>query len=378
MRNVKGFKKAKSVDEYAEFGKNLMKDNPQYYGNKVMGHLRDTVRQSLPGASEEELEKRLYESVYCYWAYGALVDEFFSYKLYERTVEEASGYITGHVREVFLKEKLSRIEDEHLLENKYEAYELLKPYYHRDVILIEGEKDYDSFRAFTAKHPEFVVKPVDENLARGVHKASVAGLDEDGLRKAFFDILHEGVQAREKYDYGREKSVVLEELLIQVPKMASMHPASINGIRATTIRVGDKVTLYHPWLKFGRGGHFVTSGALGTLLALIDDEMGAVITDGISERGEVFEIHPDSGVRIKGFTIPKWQEMKDTVQELAMQLPTIGYVGWDMVLTDAGWTVMEGNFRGEPLWQMLMNRGMKREFEDLIGWHMEKDYWWEY
>ena len=75
--------------------------------------------------------------------------------------------------------------------------------------------------------------------------------------------------------------------------------------------------------------------------------------------------------------IPKWNELIELVDELMKKLPEYGYIGWDLVLTPKGWCVMEGNYSGEFTYQMINNRGYKKEFEELIGWKYEKQYWWQ-
>ena len=59
------------------------------------------------------------------------------------------------------------------------------------------------------------------------------------------------------------------------------------------------------------------------------------------------------------------------------QLPEYGYIGWDLVLTNADWVVMEANYGGECMWQMIRQCGGRRELEDIIGWKMDADFWWQ-
>ena len=92
-------------------------------------------------------------------------------------------------------------------------------------------------------------------------------------------------------------------------------------------------------------------------------------TDGVKENGERVELHPDSGIRFKGYQIPRWEELLDFATELALRLPSFRYVGWDVVLTPKGWCVMEGNHAGQLMGQMLYQKGLRREFEEAIGWH---------
>ena len=47
------------------------------------------------------------------------------------------------------------------LEDKYQLYQILKPYYKRDVIEIRTLDDIEAFKSFAKKHKVFVVKPAD-------------------------------------------------------------------------------------------------------------------------------------------------------------------------------------------------------------------------
>ncbi len=47
------------------------------------------------------------------------------------------------------------------------------------------------------------------------------------------------------------------------------------------------------------------------------------------------------------------------------------------MLTPQGWCVLEGNYSGEFIYQMINGRGYKKDFEALIGWKYDKDFWWE-
>ena len=160
--------------------------------------------------------------------------------------------------------------------------------------------------------------------------------------------------------------------------MAAFHPESVNSVRATAVRGKDgKIHVYHPWLKVGTSGAFVVSAAFCGFDAEIDPATGIVFTDGYREDGAAFITHPDTGIKIKGFQVPRWQELLSLVDEIMNALPGYGYVGWDLVLTPDGWCVMEGNYSGEFMYQMINGRGYKKEFEELIGWKMDAEYWWE-
>ena len=260
--------------------------------------------------------------------------------------------------------------------DKYRLYRRLEPYYLRDMVELRTEADYPVFEAFVNKHSVFVVKPSNYFAGHGVHKASLADFGND-VRAAFDQILGEGKEIHERHPSRNEK-MVLEELIEQDESLARLHPDSVNAIRATAVRGKDgKIHLYHPWIKVGLHGTFVASAVLNGFDAEIDPQTGIVITDGYQESGFTYEVHPESGITIKGLQIPKWAEMREFVDKLMEELPEFGYIGWDLVLTPNGWCVMEGNFYADFMFQLIHNRGYKKEFEELIGWKYEKDFWWQ-
>ena len=232
------------------------------------------------------------------------------------------------------------------------------------------------FESFITKHSVFVVKPSDYFYGIGVHKASLKDYGGD-TRTAFKAILAEGAAIQKRHP-SRKSKMVLEELINQEETMASLHPESVNALRITTVRAanGDTV-MYRPRIKIGMNGNFLASAAQNGVVAEIDPATGVIQTDGYSENGEHYLVHPNSGIPIKGFQIPKWDELLKLVDSLNHEMAEFGYIGWDLVLSKSGWCVMEGNYSGEIASQMILGRGLRSELEDVIGWKYDKDFWWQ-
>lgn len=53
--------------------------------------------------------------------------------------------------------------------------------------------------------------------------------------------------------------------------------------------------------------------------------------------------HPETGARIQGVCIPHWDAVKADVLRIASAIPFLPYVGWDIVVTDNGCKILEGN-----------------------------------
>ena len=178
---------------------------------------------------------------------------------------------------------------------------------------------------------------------------------------------------------SRGTEMIVEELIDQDDTMAALHPQSVNALRITTVRAANGQTvMYRPRIKIGMNGGFLASAAQNGVIAEIDPSTGVIRTDGYNENGEHYLVHPNSGIPIKGFQIPKWDELLELVDDLNREMHEFGYIGWDLVLSKSGWCVMEGNYSGEIASQVILGKGLRRELEELIGWKPKKEYWERY
>ena len=353
-------------------------DIRQFYTPLMLSKMNKEIQHYVPDVSQEEREELLNRFIYDYWIYGCSVEEEFYLKLKDKTDLEKREYMTRQLRNIYvlhLNEAAgpNRIKK---LEDKYLLYQTLKPYYKRDMIEICSLDDITEFTDFAKKHNTFVVKPSNFFFGIGVHKFSMDEFGND-YKRAMESIINEGKEIQEKHP-SRDSKMVLEELIIQEENLAALHHESVNCIRATAVRGTDgKITIYHPWIKAGIGSSFVATAAQEGFVAEIDSETGVVLTDGFQETGNIYQVHPDSGIKIKGYQIPCWNELCQFVEEIMRELPEYGYIGWDLVLTPNGWCVMEGNYSGEFMYQLINGCGYRKDFEKLIGWKYDKDFWWE-
>ena len=362
-----------------QIGARIAAEKPDLYTPLMMEKMWKGVERHMPEASREEKESMVYRAIYDWWAFGANVDEEFYYHFYEKSCAEKEEYMVDNMRVKYINHLNSGggKEIRQLLNDKYLLYKRLKPYYKRDMIEVSNsEDDYAAFVDFAKKHREFVVKPVDYYGGIGIHKVNLNEFNHD-IRAAFMSIVNEGISISNLHA-SRARKMVLEELILQDESLAILHRNSVNAVRATAVRdKNGKIRVYHPWIKVGMNGTFVASAVLNGYDAEIDEKTGIVISDGYQESGKVYEVHPDTGIRMKGFHIPKWNEMLRFVDELMQLMPEYGYIGWDLVLTEKGWVVMEGNYNGDFMFQLINSRGYRKDFEELIGWKLEKEYWWQ-
>jgi len=346
-------------------GRQIAAEYPLRYPERMRGEFLNKFGEFLP--DKQRLEELYYSSVYHQQLYGTSTMDYFTFRFVQRTHEEKMEYVTWYGRFVYMA-FLNRDRDLHLLDNKFEAYRLLKPFYKREAITVAGWEDFEAFREFARRHGRIFVKPVNLELAEGVHGLSVG--PEDDLRRVFESLLDEASKL-ECEDVTRpvEHALILEEELQQSAEMAQFNPQEMSVLRVTTIQVKGKVHFFYPVFRMMCGDGKDRKGEFYSYDALIDAETGEVVTNGIDSRGEV-ECHPGTGMRIKGFRMPQWEDLKEMLEEAARMLPSLRYIGWDVAHTDRGWCIIEGNTNGEFFFQMCVGHGVKQEFEDLIGFHV--------
>lgn len=93
-----------------------------------------------------------------------------------------------------------------------------------------------------------------------------------------------------------------------------------------------------------------TRGGLSVLIDLESGELGPGAThpDPKSTSPTWHQHHPTTGVRIAGTRIPAWPTVCDGILTAAARTWFLPYVGWDVMVTDDGFTIIEGNKYANP------------------------------
>ena len=177
---------------------------------------------------------------------------------------------------------------------------------------------------------------------------------------------------RELYDYMKSKSyMIFEEVIKQHPAIAAINESSVNTIRVVTIV--DNGVCHHVFTSFRIGaGKLVDNFSAGGIVADIDPKTGIVRTAAFNRVGEGFAKHPLSGLDIKGFQIPLWDQVLEMTRTAAMRMAPlgVGIVGWDVAVGEDKVYLVEGNSRpGHELPQLPyvdVKKGVKYVIEPFL------------
>ncbi|KUK49741.1 MAG: hypothetical protein XD75_0267 [Parcubacteria bacterium 33_209] len=304
--------------------------------------------RALP-ASNQYLTR---DMVYSLHRFGAMFDEYFMFKFYQLNAIGRETFICDKYRFEYYR-TLNKAENRIIFDNKGKTFELFGKFYKRDFLAVESENDFKTFAAFIAKHPTFVIKPLDSSGGRGVRKVT---LNKENEVSDFFS---------KEFKKG---CFAVEEIIQQAPEMAILHPASINTVRVCTIICKSGIKIFAPFLRVGRGGAIIDNAFAGGLGVTVAPDTGILCSYAQSESGEVFRYHPDTGVPFVGFQLPDWDNAIALSKKLAVIVQSNRCIGWDLAYTSDGWIMVEGNCRGQFVVQQYPDGiGKKKELLEYIA-----------
>ena len=312
--------------------------------------MRSTVIRR--GEDYDELRPLLFEAMVKYhWD----TDEFFIYHYADLTHEQRHSFVPEYEKNIFC-DKVNDYKSSKIFESKWNSYKTFKDFYGRDCcVLSESILDGrdEELMLFLSKHRDFIIKPDKGSLGNRV--SIIQSIDVSDAIISIKSKIH-----------GKEGLYVLEELIQQSPEMSVFHPSSINSIRLRVFRFDDRMEVLPSNFRIGRGDSIVDNTGRGGISAALD-ENGLVLT-ACDSSGKYYETHPDTGEKIVGFQIPRWDEAVALANKLCQVVPKVRYVGWDLALTGKGWVVIEGNDKGmfEGI-QMPLQKGFRPRLEKILS-----------
>lgn len=143
-----------------------------------------------------------------------------------------------------------------------------------------------------------------------------------------------------------QNDCIITQFIKQHVYSSDIFSATTNTIRIVTVidpktnlatvpyavhRFGTKKTL--PVDNVSRGG----------LAAIINVETGAMNTARPYNRTDGYTHHPDTNELIKGITVPHWNVVIHEIRSAAQRMPYLRLIGWDVVITNDGFYVIEVN-----------------------------------
>jgi len=211
-------------------------------------------------------------------------------------------------------------------------------------LVVRGRKDLPQAAALLGGLERFAVKPASAYGGEGILlvKGRVpGGFRVNGHVESPDQVLHH-IQRIVDGDFndGMGDSAILEEHLEQDPTLNPLAPEGVLDVRVLTLLGHPVMAMARLPTKASKGRANLHTGAVGAGVDLVTGRLTSAVWNGVQ-----VDVHPDTGVSLRGFQVPRWREVLETACA-AQEASGLGFAGVDIVL-DArhGPVVLEVNRR---------------------------------
>lgn len=271
---------------------------------------------------------------------------YFQYMFQNLSAKERKKFISrSEMQKIYRKFGNSDVRD--IFMNKKKFLETFNSYIKRKWIMWNRNSAIDELEEIM-RNNDCIIKPVSGSLGIGVKK----------ICKNMISDYHEFVNSQlSAGDY------LIEECVEACPEIAEFHPASLNTIRVVTFSNGGKADVFGAFLRLGNNNSNVDNAHAGGIFAQIDVDTGLIVSDGIDTDNNRYEFHPITKKKIKGFQIPKWDEIKNMCLSATNVIPNIHFAGWDVAIRkDGDLEFIEGNHAPDfDVMQSPLNIGVRQK-----------------
>ena len=136
---------------------------------------------------------------------------------------------------------------------------------------------------------------------------------------------------------------IVETWINQHHALSAPNPTWVNPIRIVAILHDGQIHIIGATLTVGKAHAEFANASVNAYFALVETGTGIVSSNGYQYGGTMHVTHPDYGIKFKGLQIPNWDQIISIVTEAAKTIPQIGYIGWDVAVTEDGAVLIEGN-----------------------------------
>lgn len=265
---------------------------------------------------------------------GVYLIDYIQYKFYDRNLLSRESFME-YQKLHRLMDKVNNIEKKELFDNKPLFNKEFNQYLNREWLNIK-DSNFEEFTNFLNENNKIISKPGIGSFGKGINIFNSSEI-LSGDTKRYFD------------DF-KEQDALLEAVVVQHPDLAKFNDTSVNTLRITTLIDGKgKPNVMNAVMRIGRKGNITDNFHNHGIAAKVDLDTGVVCTIAIDKDFKQYINHPDSNVQIVGYKFETWDKIIEYSLKLAMVVPDVRYVGWDIAIDEYGNPVcIEGNYGADP------------------------------
>lgn len=310
---------------------------------RISSLLNDTDHYSNLVKSEVGGGKFLWEAkmLYSFLRYGAKPVDYWRFQFWRKSPSECDKYLTSMRYSSVYRRLKKELAHDTISGDKIAEYRRFADYIRREWIVVDCNSSEDAIQSFIVDHGTVIAKPNKGEQGKGVMKIQASDKEAIAkfMKKRFEDVY------------------LLEECLENVSSIAQINPSSLNTIRATTfIDAEGNPHILSIILRVGAPGEHVDNWGAGGVGYSFDIETGICDRKGLDKKNRSYIFHPGSNIKMVGFELPNYDELKKYVLKLVGVVPKAWYVGWDIAITPNGYDLIEMNCpAGHDMFQSFEN-----------------------
>lgn len=295
-----------------------------------------------------------FDMINCGFKYQAGYMDYAVFEMYNLSKDQRKTIITRGINNSFIK-RFNNPEYRHIFADKRKFNSAFSSFVNRGWLDLEKACE-NELEGFLKNNPVFFAKVSNGMCGKGIEKLSASDF----------------ASSKELREYLLSKNLYLiEEQISQHKEMAMLNPSSVNSCRVVTLFKDGKASVLGTYLKIGNGKH-VDNFNSGGMVVPVDEISGEVLFPAVNKKGEVFEAHPQTGVKIEGFKVPMWDDILTLAKNASRVISQVGLVGWDIALAEKGPLIIEGNdFPGHDIYGLPPHRketaGLLPKFEKIMN-----------
>ncbi len=231
---------------------------------------------------------------------------------------------------------------------------------------------------------DMFVKPLEGKGGRGADRLRFVpgsvpryGSAVTGRTHTLAEVVERLRSRAQKPRYAR--GFMLQELLSNHPDIAPLAGSAVSTCRIVTMldERGEPEPIIAIVRMAGASESVVDNSHAGGMAAPVDlasGRLGEAAFLGHEATLERFAVRPDSGARIEGAVVPRWDEVVALALRAHRAFDAYALVGWDIAVTPGGPVLVEGN--DQPCPEGLQRRHRlalgDHRFGALLAWHLRQ------
>lgn len=281
-----------------------------------------------------------FDMIYCGFKYQAGYMDYQLFEMYNLNKSERKTILTRGINNSLIKEYNNKdywyiFDQKEIFNKKFEKYLNRNWFYIND--------NYEDFEKFIKQKKEIIIKPTSLSCGVGVEKIKIE--KNTDIKKLYNKCI-------------KNNTLLIEEVAKQHKDIEKLHKSSVNTIRIVTLRNHYNVTsIVAALIRIGTNNEVVDNFNHGGVCCTIDIEKGIINSPAIDKKGNIYNNHPTTNVKLIGYKIPYWDKVKNLVIEASKIVPEIGLIGWDICIGPDKPSIIEANqFPGHDLYQLPPHR----------------------